>query len=646
MELPKEVFEYQKIKKEMAVKREAMMAGKRKEKGKFTERRPAEETHESTQRIDKRKAGEVEEVEQIEPRKRQKSLTLPKAGLDDHSITDESKIFREQTQSSKRRSAQRSPKGKTVELEAQRYRAVMIKAEDRSDRSDVGCHAEIDARGCSSEGSKDRKAQRFFRASAQVPELQVPEEQIGRSDDEALMHREQQRRPMNEDWRKPYKRREVFAPEVARSCSCALLPEYFTKKPEHVPCLTTWPGGKLEFFVHVKQISCCRGSIHPPNVIDACRRMLRKQNYLNCGDEQSPESKFEFAPEFLSTNERDGGHSGRAQSSISPPDFYGYGQSYRPPTVSGSLSRSSPVSNKTLNTHPGSGRKASPKDAANEFVPPKTLLLCDKAKDITLPTARPVGQHRNPAIVDDTSGSSLPSRSSSLGKTRRADIPSIRIFDDPTDEENVVVRRFSRGSPEASSGRAEPQVSFSAQRVRHQSVPINLGSRKRIVNERDPSPRVEQQGRDNALQDVSNNAILNMNRKIASIEKVLLERLPAKPHAQNAAVRPATASIATAAAPGGSRPERSQVRKKKKKSVAERKLRLPVLDRNVPMHLRLPDEDLIDIGRIVNHYERHKKAPYTFSWGGRLLVEYNRLLSRRNNGVSAWTAEEINRVRR
>ncbi len=72
------------------------------------------------------------------------------------------------------------------------------------------------------------------------------------------------------------------------------------------------------------------------------------------------------------------------------------------------------------------------------------------------------------------------------------------------------------------------------------------------------------------------------------------------------------------------------------------KLRLPPLPRAVPHASRVSDAELIEIGKRVNGYERHRGAPYAFSWRGRLYAEYNYLLDR----VDGWNYTEKSRVKR
>ena len=631
VELPKEVFEYEKTKKErkvirqqLALKKEAMIAGKRKEKGKLAQRTSAEETYESTQKMHKRRAGD--EAEQSQSRKRQKPLKSQKSNPEDGSTVDDGKAFSKEPQASMQLSARRSPRGKTTERR------------DRSDITNGRSHAGIQAEPHISERSIIETAQCSF-------ELPVPKEQFGHSDDQASRNCKQQRRPLNEDWRKPYERREVSFHEVPRSCSCAELHEYFTSKPDRVPSLATWPGGKLEFFEHVKQISCCRGSIHPSNVVDACRRMLRREGYPDRGDEQSLDSMFEFASGFLSTNDRDGDCSGRAQSSIPPPTFYGHGQSYRPPPDARSSSRFAETPNEI--TRSTGSRLPPPKEASNKTTIQNPTLVRKRVENTTKPVGPSVSQQPSSNIVDGASTFPTPPDSSPIGKRREADTSSYYIFDESTCAgKNMTVSHISKDLPEACSGRPKPRDSFATQRNRHQSAPAEFARARRsnAVSEHNFSMQPTEGRRRNPLQETSHNAILrDMRIEIAGCKRMLEERLPPMPTIQSGVVPPTTAPTV---AENANRPQQSHVRKRKRPSRAERKLRYPEFDRNVPVHLRLPDQGIIDIGRTVNPYQRHVKAPYAFGWGGRLFAAYKYLLTRQSDGVPVWTADEINRLRR
>ncbi len=76
--------------------------------------------------------------------------------------------------------------------------------------------------------------------------------------------------------RKSHDRREVDLPSPRRlSCKCAELPEYFRRRWLEDPDLASFPGGKLEFMTHVKQIAGCPG--HKLRLIDSCRLILNNE---------------------------------------------------------------------------------------------------------------------------------------------------------------------------------------------------------------------------------------------------------------------------------------------------------------------------------------------------------------------------------
>lgn len=355
---------------------------------------------------------------------------------------------------------------------------------------------------------------------------------------------------------------------------------------------------------------------------------------------------------------------GRQQSSIEPKSFYGKQPECR---VTPTLDSSPSITDKGL-TNENKHRDAEQSTAKDIMTPPDAPPASKgsnnrrKSMSVHVPLESNVEADWRPMFDNDvplfpTSKSSILNQNhgsaDSVGdqctnrrvvglrtESRRQILSKDHHL--PTVPEDKVVERISKEVSESPKGRPQPRRSFNAQRSRHQSVPADLGRRNTTGNEQDSSPRFEQQRHDDALQELSKNSIL-MNRKLDSL---LLERFPPTTNAQAATVRPATTPTAAASAEGGNLPEQSERRKRRRPSAAERKLRLPELDHYVPMELRLPDENLIEIGRIVNGYERHKRAHYCFSWRGGLRAGYTRLLAPSNDDRPVWTAEEINRVRR
>ena len=636
VELPKEVFEYlsskkakKRIDQQLAEKRKDMKEGKRKEKGKSAEQRPINETNEPNQRDQSEmKAGKKrpgDDLEKKGPCKRQR-LQESRKSTDDIS---ESKLKRVRSSS-----------------KAQGHRASVVKTEAPPDIADVPSAKGTWATNHSTEGNNTMR-------SRPPLGLEVPEERSGQFDDPALRSREKQGVPPNEDWRKPFRRREVHLGE-GRTCSCKRLPEFFTKTPYDVPCLATWRAtcraGDREFFKHVKQISCCKGSVHPLYIINACRKMLEERLASNRGDTGSV---VDSTQGILSKNCQESHNMRRAQSSIAPPVFYGSGDRSRQAPGPRSFTRFMPEMRKATTSSLESLTISKPSNRIFARPAPRNApAKHDGVQNSAAHAYRPVDQLTTADAVRTSKAHPVPPNSCVSGKRNRAHMPTFDVYNDFTpDEELVGKEQTSNTLPEASK---QPEHSFKAKRQRHQSVPANLPSRKPTVDELSLSRSPEPHRREGVLQEIYNHALLqNMNKTLAPITKCLkdltkdlTDRFLPPPPAQTAAAAsasaPANAPVPNAAPP---QPENNaelpHVRKRNRKPVAERKRNLPERSRDVPAHLRLPDADLIAIGRKSNHYERHVAAPYAFTWHGHLLAEYDYLLRLEGND---WTAKEIKRV--
>ena len=553
-------------------------------------------------------------MDQNEPRKRQKSEKSEKPRPED--LAYDGRVLSEVPQTSKQRSAQRSSKGKTTEEQVQRYRPVPVKAEDRSDITDSPSITGIEAR---SESSKNKEVQSSSQASAKAQHFHSHDAQLDKPREQASRNRGRKKRP-KQDCRESLKKREVSVPQSFRPCTCEELPDYFTRDPSYVPNLKTWPLGKLEFLEHVRQISACRGSIHPPHVVSACRKILEENRY--------PEH-------FPSTSGRNDSNPKRAQSSIPPPVFYGKRSGCQPDPSTGSAVHQ-------------------PQQNGNTVCSPfKTLPVRNRGEAVRPHDIPLISQPSKAAEFNKPCNYLTPPNSSSLGQRRRAGMPSHphEGSNSLSEQENVGAKRISTTLPGASSVLDRQQRSFDAQRRRHQSAPVNVLSRNTAVDDRDRLLPSAQQRHNNVLQEISNNAIFQrMVQRMDEFQKAILERLPATTPTQIAAAGPVLAPAASITAPaqGVNRVGQPPAgRNSRGLSHAERLPRFPKYDRNVPEHLRHTDEEIIEIGRIVNCYERHKRAPEAFGWGrGRLYCQYNELLSRTVDGVLVWTPDEIRRLTR
>lgn len=86
-------------------------------------------------------------------------------------------------------------------------------------------------------------------------------------------------------------------------------------------------------------------------------------------------------------------------------------------------------------------------------------------------------------------------------------------------------------------------------------------------------------------------------------------------------------------------------RKSRNKCVAERKMMEPGLSRHVPMHQRKSDAELLQIARMITPYQRHRRAPYAFSYKGKLYAEYKHLrVAVGYDDQLVLTAQELSRL--
>ncbi|KAL8734454.1 MAG: hypothetical protein Q9181_003175 [Wetmoreana brouardii] len=137
--------------------------------------------------------------------------------------------------------------------------------------------------------------------------------------------------------------REVDMPQ-ARSCTCGELPAYFTHKSNIKPSLSTWPGGKLEFLVHCKQVMDCGG--HLKITRQECRRIYSSEwprfsksfkkseqrakgrreaqarNHVSDSTDNDTEAAIAFALDFLGDNQPPQQQTTRHHSTVPPHIFY------------------------------------------------------------------------------------------------------------------------------------------------------------------------------------------------------------------------------------------------------------------------------------------------------------------------------------
>lgn len=486
-----------------------------------------------------------------------------------------------------------------------------------------------------------------IRSSFGRTELAVHADQVATKTNEPLLHgnrvpqhtwRNGKQRPVTE-----YERFRV--PEgVGRRCTCLSLPEYFKQTTQFVPSLATWPGSRLEFLKHVKQLTSCSG--HPLSVKSACCRILEKEKYP---DKLGPHIAIDFAQEDpVSTTTTP--HSQGLQSPSSP----------NPSIMEAAPAASMP--RRRRNHSSGLGARARMHKYRSRL--PSTNPL-------------PLGPSATTSRVSSTSAGSAPSASGSRPGTsggNRQTPPSSSPFTNGPRDARMDSSRKSRHEAQddnSNGGHAQssdlpavvpphllPQTPLSVQKKRHQSMPATSTHRRHTPSRarrekalQGVTERISAQdaipGSDALLYGFS--AILSQLKKVAeNFEQTANDHGnqtqlvgTAPPPPPPPPPTPPIAANAAATAQG------VQPARRKGRSVAQRRAAgKPQLDKNVPYNLRESDERLLEIGKEPNGYQRHKLAPYAYSYQGRLYTEYIRLLTARDQqGNAVWDYHVMSRVR-
>lgn len=179
------------------------------------------------------------------------------------------------------------------------------------------------------------------------------------------------------------------------------------------------------------------------------------------------------------------------------------------------------------------------------------------------------------------------------------------------------------------------------QRKRCQSMPAPSFSCAVDNSARDPQPSpaiMDCTPREIPINEPSRKNMLDQMNQI--MEEKFRKYIPALNASANAHVPPPTpASAQTSSSAPVSR------KRKSRPSLEARRAKRPMLSDNVPEHERLSDDEIVEVGKVINGYERHKAAPYAFGVGGRLKAQYKYLLDLHGvDGLPVWTPDEISRI--
>lgn len=496
--------------------------------------------------------------------------------------------------------------------------------------------------------------------------IQSPEQVSALRTDEGLSHCN---RVSMQTWRNGHTRRvteyERFRmPKGCRKqCTCQLMPDYFTRATDFVPSLATWRGSELEFLEHVKQLSSCSG--HPSSVRDACCRILEDAKYP---DRLGPHLAISFA---------------QNRSTLS---------------TSMGLSRGPKLISDAKTTNPRAAPVGAPRYTSFYSSTPGVRARVQMNQGmLSAPNSLPLGPNARMSRVSSVSSvgsasSTLESRSATTASNRQTPPPSSPLRSARRDAGVGSDDKVYRGNPSDDSDgdhaqtldtpAASPPINFpetplSNQKERHRSMPA-ISSRRRhprspLLREETLHGAFERPSAKNRILD-SANLLHEFNATLEQFKRIV-ETLTKTPNGQGNQVQsvecfptpaspppprspppppspppspppPITATITAAAAAIVA--ERGQpANRKSRTTTAQRQAGgEPKLDRNVPHHLRESDEVLLDIGKNPKRYQRHRLAPYAFSYVGRLYAEYIKLLTARDEeGNNVWDCQVIRRLR-
>lgn len=490
--------------------------------------------------------------------------------------------------------------------------------------------------------------------------MQSPEQVSALRTDDGLSHCN---RVSTQTWRNGHPRRvteyERFRmPKGCRKqCTCQLMPDYFTRATDFVPSLATWGGSELEFLEHVKQLSSCSG--HPSSVRDACCRILEGAKYP---DRLGPHLAISFA------------------------------QSRSTSSTSMGLSRGLKPISDAKTTSPRAAAVGAPTHTSfySSMLGVRTRVQMNQGM-LSAPNSLPLGPNARRSRVTSVSSvgsasSPLESRSGTTAGNQQTPPPSSPLTSARRDAGVVSDDKGHRGNPtdDSDDDHAQcldtpaasppimlPQTPLTNQKKRHHSMPV-IASRRR--HPRSPPLReetlhgaFERPSAKNKIPD-SSNLLHDFNATLEQFKRIV-ETLTKTPNGQGNEVQ-SVECFPTPASPPPPRPPPPPplpppsppplpaaaaavaetgppAKKKSRTTTAQRQAgREPKLDRDVPHHLRESDEVLLDIGKNPKRYQRHRLAPYAFSYVGRLYAEYTRLLTARDEeGNNVWDCQAIRRVR-
>ena len=476
-------------------------------------------------------------------------------------------------------------------------------------------------------------------------------------------------------------------------CECN-LPDFFTAYHHRIPNPKNWSGDKEEFLEHVRNIAKCK--FHAFDVKGACRKIVKSHEAsLTRNNEVQLFRATDLASGILSNgNGRHEVHRGRSQSTIAPDNFYVPKQE----ALNDALT-SQPLTTISLSPDRASRARSITSDysqynASNigsGMIYPSEI---DEAEGLHSKTSGRLTPHKGAAdkeaqdVIDwaaDLLKQELVSTSGQRSPTR-----------DTSPSEHSPIQHSPDKPVQVSPSR--PCSPFKDRAKRHQSLPARLATPGPVAAKASQTSgdRVKAFAREK-LAKVPNLSLLDIKRVVEELDRRLTDIEADKEATRSTRssersenVTPSNIlhysssrgfrnemSASTSSAGGNTSastladtntnnftPVNQPVStttnttrdanamgppplppKPKSKSIAQQKLEKPELSAHVPVDQRLPEEEIIQLGRRKFAYHRHEGAPYAFNYRGKLRKDYRYLLTKiGGDGRTVWIAEEVARL--
>lgn len=443
----------------------------------------------------------------------------------------------------------------------------------------------------------------------------------------------------------PLEKQEVdLARSYRKSCTCQMLPEYFIFNWNFIPGMASWPGGRLEFFEHLKQIATCAG--HPHHVRQYCRRRVEQEEYADPVGGSSLDSALNSAqnvqPLVPTESEERVEPSVRRTSPDPPPPIQNF-------CDVGDIEQFNLVQEEHQScgrgSHPNSGQDRS-------LVTPKAKTALDLVETERTMTT----EFDQKAKLSDWHANShlTPARPSPSKEIPTRVTPAVQGTTSLTaGSEAQDVGEVPRTIPEIFPKQPILSTSLSAYKHhvnRHQSMPPPRKNKTEIVSHAGSLPTPVRTLNEllsdplparalGAASDPLLSGVKALSDQMKELKMMLQQNAMRAPASQNSSALPTNPPLQPPLPPPISSAASAEqtVRPKKGKSWAEYMANKPNLNPKVPLHLRHSEDEIIEIGRERLPYERHRQAPEAFLRTGKLREKYKYLKTIRDaNGNLRW----------